>query len=187
MVSSGGLETRFKSAVNVIYQRISVSKTVSYVQGHFIALAESTASPSPTPTISSIINDVSIAIRLNVEWPRAARAIIKNPLLGTGYSSIGLATDNDYLRMLGETGILGTLAFALIFFRIGQIIAEAFPFRSKFTGLELAFIVGIIGASLGTFIMATFIDLFEASKFATIFWLLLGCAVSVVKSKEYAK
>jgi len=193
MISSTGLQTRFESVMHIIYQRITASKSVSYIEGHFVATADqvtiTTKSPTPlsiAPPIS-LINDVSIAIRLNVEWPRAIRAIIKNPLLGTGYSSIDLATDNDYLRMLGETGILGFLAFGLIFFRIGKVFVKAFPLWEKLSGLELAYIVGILGAVAGTFVMALFIDLFEASKFATIFWLLLGCAVSLIKSKEYAE
>jgi O-antigen ligase len=107
--------------------------------------------------------------------------------LGTGYSSIGLATDNDYLRMLAETGILGLLAFGLIFFRIGKVFAKAFPLREKLSGIELAYIVGMIGAIIGTFVIAFFIDLFEASKFATIFWLLLGLALNVIKNRQYAQ
>jgi len=87
--------------------------------------------PTPTPTPSgrkyvyygggegAPLEDRSTAIRLNVEWPRAIRAFLKNPLLGTGYSSITLATDNDYLRALGEVGLLGFLAFVFILIKIG--------------------------------------------------------------------
>jgi O-antigen ligase len=190
MVRSSGLDMRFASAVHVIYEHITATKTVSYIEGRFIASAQGitpSLTPVPVSTPIPVLSDVSIAIRLNVEWPRAFRAIITNPLLGTGYSSIGLATDNDYLRMLGETGLLGLLAFALIFFRIGKIFVKAFPLREKLTGLELSFIAGMVGAVIGTFVIATFIDLFEASKFATIFWLLLGFSVNLIKSKEYAK
>lgn len=186
MASSTGLSTRFGSAIHSIYQRITVSKSVSYFEDHFIAAAAELA-PTPQPVASPVINDVSIAIRLNVEWPRALRAFLKNPFLGTGYSSIGLATDNDYLRMLAETGILGLLAFGLIFFRIGKVFAKAFPLREKLSGIELAYIVGMIGAIIGTFVIAFFIDLFEASKFATIFWLLLGLALNVIKNRQYAQ
>jgi len=186
MASSTGLEVRFGSAIHSIYQRVTASKSVSYLEDHFVTVAAE-LTPSPQPVSSPVINDVSIAIRLNVEWPRALRAFLKNPFLGTGYSSIGLATDNDYLRMLAETGVLGLLAFGLIFFRIGKVFAKAFPLRTKLSGLELAYIVGMIGAIIGTFAIASFIDLFEASKFATIFWLLLGLSVNLIKSKEYAE
>jgi len=188
MFTSSGLSIRFGQAIHVIYERVTAGKSFSYLENHFVAFADQIAtSPVPTPTPVPVIQDVSIAIRANVEWPRAIRAFIKNPMLGTGYSSINLATDNDYLRMLGETGILGLAAFALIFFRIGKVFQSAFPLRKKLSGLELAYVTGIIGAIIGTLMIATFIDLFEASKFAIIFWLLLGLAVNLIKNKEYAK
>lgn len=79
-----------------------------YAQENNILRREATV---PTPTPIPVFEDRSTSIRLNVEWPRAIRAFIKNPLLGTGYSSITLATDNDYLRSLGETGFLGFSSF----------------------------------------------------------------------------
>ena len=84
---------------------------------------------------------------MNVEWPRAIRALKKNPLLGTGYSSITLATDNDYLRLLGETGVLGFLAFLLIGVRLIKRYLIAYPFK-KLKEVETGFIVGLIGGSL---------------------------------------
>lgn len=196
MVTSSGLDERFGRAFKVIYERITTGKSFGYIQKQFVVLADEvtlskemkpTTIPVPTATPTPVINDVSISIRINVEWPRAVRAFLKNPLLGTGYSSIGLATDNDYLRMLGETGLLGFAAFGLIFLRIGKVFIKAFPLKSKLSGLELGFVAGILGGLMGTFVSTCFIDLFEASKFAIIFWLLLGCTVNLVKSKEYAQ
>ena len=77
--------------------------------------------------------------------------------MGTGYSSITLATDNDYLRLLGEVGILGFLAFFLIFIRIGKKIYDSFPLIKSFTGVELAFMAAFVGALPGIFINAMFI------------------------------
>ena len=136
----------------------------------------------PTPVPVPVFEDRSTSIRLNVEWPRAIRALTKNPILGTGYSSITLATDNDYLRLLGETGVLGFASFFLIFLRIGQVFLAALPLPNRFSGVALGFMTGIIGGLGGTFLSATFIDLFEASKFATILWFLLGCAVVLAKN-----
>lgn len=109
--------------------------------------------------------DRSTSIRLNVEWPRAVRALTKNPLLGTGFSSITLATDNDYLRALGETGILGFTAFMLVLVNLGVVFL-----KSKKT----PYIAGIFAGFLGILVNALFIDIFEASKFAILFWLLTG-------------
>ena len=63
-------------------------------------------------------------IRFDYEWPRALNHFKKSPLLGTGFSSLGLATDNDYLRALGETGLLGLLSFLLIFLEGLKLILE---------------------------------------------------------------
>ena len=42
----------------------------------------------------------------------------------------------------------------------------------------------MIGALAGAFLIAIFIDIFEASKFATIFWLLTGFLVYLLRSKQ---
>jgi hypothetical protein len=134
---------------------------------------------TPTPTPMPVSEDRSTSIRFNVEWPRAIRAFSKNPLLGTGYSSITLATDNDYLRLLGEVGLLGLTSFLFIFAAIFEIFLKAVPLSKKYEGLELAFVAGIFGSLSGIFVNAIFIDVFEASKFAIIFWLFIGMAVSL--------
>lgn len=123
--------------------------------------------------------DRSTSIRLNVEWPRAIRAFAKNPLLGTGYSSITLATDNDYLRSLGEVGLLGTLAFLLVFVRLANGFTTYM--RSPILDVNKAFVGGFIGGLVGFLFNATFIDVFEASKVAIIFWTFAGIAVGIVK------
>ena len=133
------------------------------------------ASPQP--------EDRSSSIRFNVEWPRALRALTKNPLLGTGYSSTTLATDNDYLRALGEVGILGLLSFALIIIRILSRYISNLPFVGKYKGLELVFIAGTFAAIPGLLLNAVFIDIFEASKFAIMFWFVMGFSVATLETK----
>lgn len=160
------------------------------------------ALPSPVPTpatpaaeieewkpTTELAVEYSGAIRFKVEWPRALRALAKNPLLGTGYSSVTLATDNDYLRTLAETGILGLLAFGLIFLEIGRrVIVYLQPAKPSF---ERTIVIGISGAAVGFFTNAAFIDVFEASKVAFIFWILMGILVGIIKiteeSSQYAK
>ena len=139
----------------------------------------------PTPTAVPVFEDRSTSIRLNVEWPRALRALVKNPLLGTGYSSITLATDNDYLRLLGEIGILGFLSFFLIFAKLSDKFKKAVVIIRKNTNsLSAVFLAGVLGALSGIFINAVFIDIFEASKFATIFWLIVGFTVATIDLKR---
>lgn len=115
----------------------------------------------------------SFGIRFNVEWPRALRAFYKNPFLGTGYSSITIATDNDLLRSLGEVGILGTLGLSLVFF---IIIRRMLRFLKEASGFEKQFIIGVLSMMVAIFTSATFIDALEASKVAMIFWFILGVA-----------
>jgi O-antigen ligase len=153
---------------------------VVYAADEITGIPKRRETSEPTPTPSPVFEDRSTSIRLNVEWPRAIRALSKNPLLGTGYSSITLATDNDYLRLLGEVGILGFLAFFLIFLRIGRSVSKAFPLIKKYKRVELGFLAGMIGSFPGLLLNAVFIDIFEASKFAIIFWLLMGFTVGLV-------
>ena len=142
---------------------------------------------TPTPTPLPVFEDRSSSIRLNVEWPRALRALAKNPLLGTGYSSITLATDNDYLRALGEVGILGFTAFALIFVRIGKVIVSKVKKLKELDGVQAAFIAGLTGSLVGVLVNALFIDVFEASKFAIIFWLLMGMLIGILTKRKYVE
>lgn len=120
----------------------------------------------------------SFDIRIKVEWPRAIRSLTKNPLLGTGYSSIGLATDNDVLRSLGEVGILGTAAFSLILI---EIIKRLFKFLKKAEGFDRYFTAGVISVFFAFLLNSLFIDVFEASKIATLFWILIGIALFLIR------
>lgn len=126
----------------------------------------------------------SYGIRFDVEWPRALNAFYKNPLLGTGYSSITLATDNDYLRSLGETGLLGTLSFTLIFALLAK---KMMKYRNDSASFAKYFIIGMFSATVGLLITAVFIDVFEASKIAEIYWLLMGLAWAVLVNFKFSK
>lgn len=111
-------------------------------------------------------------IRFNVEWPRAITAFRKNPLLGTGLGSITLATDNDYLRFLGESGLLGFLSFSFIFV---YLFIKSLPFIIKrktdfYSQLPLIF----FSVMLCIWSNAIFIDIFEASKVAYPLWILMA-------------
>lgn len=190
---SANLTSRYQRLIDVGKEKIQeINNKLLFDQssGEVIAAEELESSSLrrkttvPTPTPVPVFEDRSTSIRFDVEWPRALRAFKKNPLLGTGYSSITLATDNDYLRLLGEIGILGFLAFFLIFIRIGKKIYDSLPLTRRFKGVELAFMAGFVGALPGIFINAMFIDVFEASKFAIIFWLLAGFAVALLQNDK---
>ncbi|MFA6017261.1 MAG: O-antigen ligase family protein [Patescibacteria group bacterium] len=121
--------------------------------------------------VNTVVSDISMATRLQIEWPRAINALKKNPLLGTGPSSITEATDGDYFRWLGEVGLLGTIAFLNILFLIIKTIWDGVKkqgFEEKLIGY------GFIFGFFALFINASYIDAFEASKVAYTFWTLAG-------------
>ena len=121
--------------------------------------------------------DVGVArsgeIRFNAEWPRAINAWRRNLFIGSGLGSITLATDNDYLRCLGESGILGFITFASIqIFFIIKTIPLFFKKRKNNT-YDLISVI-FFGGLLTTLANAVFIDVFEASKTAYLFWIMMG-------------
>lgn len=164
---------------------VKINLTIQPAMAAPLALDIKKDFPTPTPPPPPVFEDRSTSIRLNVEWPRAFRAFLKNPFLGTGYSSITLATDNDYLRLLGEVGLLGFLLFTLIFVRMGEVLLKVFPFAKNYKGTELGLVAGFVGSLPGIFLNAVFIDVFEASKFAILFWLIAGMVISLVLNRDY--
>ena len=135
------------------------------------------AKPSPKPTTfrnqqtpeyPQVDIDAGVSrsgqIRFNVEWPRAMTAFKKNILIGTGLGSLGLATDNDFLRLLGESGILGFVTFMAI-----PLYFVLITFKRK---QKLSF---VFMSALVTYLAnAVFIDVFEASKTAYLFWIMMA-------------
>jgi hypothetical protein len=125
--------------------------------------------------VNTVVSDISMATRFQIEWPRAINAFKKNPLLGTGPSSITEATDGDYFRWIGEVGLLGTFTFLNILFLILRIILvsiKKLSFEEKLIGY------GFIFGFFALFINASYIDAFEASKVAYIFWTLAGLYIA---------
>jgi len=131
---------------------------------------------------------LSMAIRLDVLWPRAIAGFMANPLLGTGYSTLvksnlgeftyAESTDNDYLRMLGETGILGTVAFLFIIYSAFQFAHLAFTSSDETTRIIG---IGFMTALVGILVNALYIDVFESSKVAYTLWLLVAMVVRTVE------
>jgi len=139
--------------------------------------------PTPTiyrhPPVEEVIPadlDAGVArsgeIRFNVEWPRAITAFQKNPIIGTGLGSITLATDNDYLRTLGETGLFGFLTFIIIFIylfikTIPLILKRPVDLKSQLSLIFFSVLICI-------WANAVFIDIFEASKVAYTIWIIMA-------------
>ncbi len=126
----------------------------------------------------AFVYDISFTTRLQGGWPRAWNAFVRNPITGSGYSSIDLASDNDYIRLLGETGILGFLSFLLIF--VSYFIIVYRKLKNVTSPLGRSFVIGVSAGLVGLFLNAILIDVFEASKVAYIMWMFIGLSVGIV-------
>ncbi len=116
--------------------------------------------------------DLSFTTRFQGEWPHTILAFERNIFLGSGYGSVSLAVDNNYLRLLGETGLFGFMAFLSIFAVLAVYIKKILP---KITSrLERSFVLGFAAGTFGLALNAILIDVFEASKIAFTYWLLMG-------------
>ena len=136
---------------------------------------------------------LSMAIRLDTLWPQAWQGFLKNPLLGSGYATLTKSsvaefteadsTDNNFLRVLGELGIVGFITF------FGAIAVGLFHAYKLFTQqqkitLETALGIGYISATIGLLLNAIFIDVFVSSKVAFTFWILTGMVVALTQIKK---
>lgn len=131
---------------------------------------------------------LSMAIRLDTLWPRALQGFYTNPILGSGYATLTKesvyhfteadSTDNNFLRTLGETGLLGFLTFyGMIVVAMG--IAAKAAYKSK-DWLIQSIAIGYIAASVGLLLNAIFIDVYAASKVAFTYWLLTGIVMATI-------
>jgi len=176
-----------------------------YVDPYILTEAAELAEKEATPAAihvdysdTALKYGLSAGIRFDALWPRAWVGFKKNPLLGSGYSTLvktsvweftqAESTDNDYLRLLGETGLLGFLAFLSIFFVIAKYLWLAFQKTKE--PFFIAFFAAGIGITFGLLVNALYIDVFESSKVAYTYWSLMGimlAAALFVVQKEKAK
>src|SRR3989344_88703 len=125
--------------------------------------------------VSAVATDISLAARLQVEWPRAIASLLKNPLLGTGPSSITESTDNDYLRWLGGFGFLGFGLFLYILYVMADYVRRKLK---KVDRPQKYLFQATFFALFGLLINAGYIDVFEASKVAYVFWYTMGIFIA---------
>jgi len=139
--------------------------------------------------------DLSTGIRLDYTWPKAVEGFSRNQLLGSGYSTLtkmtisefteAESTDNDFLRSLGETGLLGFLSFyAIIAFSIWYALKHFKKIKDPF---YFTIVAGIVAATLGLLVNAVYIDVFEASKVAYTFWIMAAILLATIKLSVKSK
>lgn len=132
---------------------------------------------------------LSACIRFDTLWPRALNGFFRNPILGSGYSTLtkekrdefteAESTDNDFLRNLGETGVLGVIGFygpIAIFFIMA---IKTLPKTDSL--LVTALLFGLMAGTMGLFFNALYIDVFEASKVAFVYWAFMGVGFAAIR------
>ena len=126
----------------------------------------------------ALVYDISFTTRYQGQWPLAVEAFKRNYLLGSGFSSLFLATDNDYLRSLGETGLLGFISFFGIL--LSFLLLARVSLKKLTDPLSRSLVIGMVAGLTGLLLNAILIDVFEASKVAFTFWMLMGITVGVI-------
>lgn len=126
----------------------------------------------------ALTGELSMCVRLERLWPQAIDGFMTNPLVGSGYSSLNKrdflhlseadGTDNMYLRVLGETGLVGLLAWGMVFGLITTQLVK--NLRCNPTESDLAF-AGSLSVLLITGLL---FDVLAASKIALVWWALVG-------------
>lgn len=157
-----------RTARQIIYKKSRLGtggEDVTTIEGNFVVK-------------SGFAYDVSFTTRFQGTWPRAINAFDRNPLTGSGYSTINLASDNNYLRILGEVGIIGFLSFVFIFVVYGIYVRRVTPLveSAKIRMFSYGLAAGVAGLALN----AVLIDVFEASKVAFMLWLLMGLNIGML-------
>jgi hypothetical protein len=130
---------------------------------------------------------LSMGIRLDTLWPNAIKGFMKNPLLGSGYATLNKetsyhfleadSTDNNFLRVLGETGLLGFITFFGIILATLQQTWKHINDKKVF---RAAIAIGLFSASIGLLANAAYIDVYAASKVAFTYWGLVGFTLTVL-------
>lgn len=138
---------------------------------------------------NALKHGLSLAIRLDTLWPRAIEGFKKNPLLGSGYATLtketntqfteAESTDNNFLRTLGETGILGFVTFYGAIAIAIKVIYTTPKKRIKKHPMLLLYGVGFVSATIGLLLNAVYIDVFAASKIAFTYWSLAGITTAL--------
>lgn len=132
----------------------------------------------------ALVYDISFTTRFQGEWPVSFGAFQKNPLTGSGYSTITLSSDNSFIRALGEVGLLGFISY-FSFFLIWFIFVK--KMQKDATPINRNFVLGLSAGVIGLSLNALMIDVFEASKVAESMWLLLGIGGGALLISKHEK
>lgn len=134
---------------------------------------------------------LSMGIRLDTLWPQALLGFSRNPLTGSSYGTLATldshgfteadSTDNNFLRTLGETGLLGVITF---YGFVLLILKQTLKAMGTKDALTRTLSIGFVGSIVGLLVSAVSLDVFTASKVAFSFWAVSGL---IIKSSQLAE
>jgi hypothetical protein len=129
---------------------------------------------------------LSMGIRLDTLWPQALRGLARSLYLGSGYGTLNKtansifveadSTDNNFLRTLGETGLLGFAVFYGVIILALRLAAISLNHKDWWVR---SLSIGLIAATVGLLCNALIIDVFVASKVAFTYWALVGIVLKI--------
>ena len=132
---------------------------------------------------------LSAAIRLDTLWPFAIRGFLRNPWLGSGYSTLtkytnlefteAESTDNDFLRTLGETGALGFIMFYGVM--VVALVSTWKAVRKTDDAYLSVLAIAFTAATVGLLINAVYIDVFISSKVIQVYWIFTALVLAYAK------
>ncbi|MFH1459637.1 MAG: O-antigen ligase family protein [Candidatus Omnitrophota bacterium] len=106
-----------------------------------------------------VVVDGSAAARIDT-WKDSIKHWSRSPIFGNGAGSAGSVVDNQYMRVLIETGLIGIIAFLLLLFSIYRSCLNVYTQveDDHFAhGLTAGFLAGYVGLLVHSFGAATFI------------------------------
>ncbi len=123
------------------------------------------------------------AVSRYIKWLNVFQGFSRHPFFGSGPSAFGEAVDGEYVRVLGESGIFGILAFAWLMYNLFMMSYKYYR-RADSDELARKYSLFMLAALSVLLINALFIDVFEASKIAMLFWLLIGVQCKIIKQNK---
>ncbi len=116
-----------------------------------------------------------------IKWEYVVRAFPGSPIWGWGITSLGLFVEGEFIRQLGEVGILGLSAFFWIIFRIFKTSLQNLKImKDNFSkGIIVGFLAGLVGLLIHSFTTNTFIIV----RIMEPFWFLAAVVIMLPEIK----
>jgi hypothetical protein len=113
------------------------------------------------------------AVERFYKWLYSFEMFKSYPVFGAGQSAFGEFVDNNYLRVLAENGIVGFAIFMMLIYNIWMSCIKVYN-KTDMPREIRDYSLFIIIMLANMLVIALAVDVFELSKMALMFWLLVG-------------